>query len=88
MDHIKISGHTDQIIFTGDENNLFVVGRPCGRLDTAVYASHDLDLWLSALGQLRKPRRTGAADPSGPWSASVAMSPPARRMTRERSSGR
>lgn len=88
MDDIKISGHTDQIIVASDENDLFVVGRPCGGLDTAVYGPDDVDLCLSVAWQLYKARRTGATDPSGLWSASVAMSPPARRMTRERSSAR
>lgn len=52
MDDIEISGHTDQIIFAGDEDNLLVVGRPCGGLDTAVYTADDLDLCMSALRQL------------------------------------
>lgn len=52
MDDIKISGHTDQIIVASDENDLFVVGRPCGGLDTAVYSPHDVDLCLSVAWQL------------------------------------
>lgn len=52
MDDIKISGHTDQIIVASDENDLFVVGRPCGGLDTAVYGPDDVDLCLSVAWQL------------------------------------
>lgn len=52
MDDIKISGHTDQIIVASDENDLFVVGRPCGGLDTAVYGPDDVDLCLSVTWQL------------------------------------
>lgn len=44
VDHIKVSGHTDERVFAGDEDDLLVVGRPCGGLDTAVYAADDLDL--------------------------------------------
>lgn len=44
MDDIKVSGHTDERVFAGDEDDLLVVGRPCGGLDTAVYAADDLDL--------------------------------------------
>lgn len=87
MDDIKVSGHTDERVFAGDEDDLLVVGRPCGGLDTAVYAADDLDLCqcgdVSVGGEEKKKRRT-----CGLSSARVAMSPPARMMTSERSSGR
>lgn len=45
MDDIKISCHTEQMIVASDDDDLFVVGRPCCGLYTRVYCAYNDNVW-------------------------------------------